>query len=367
MAPHLTTLAQGLPSTVPFVGPETQERARGSSFRARLGANENGFGPSPAAIAAIAAEAGNAWKYCDPENHDLRVALARHHGVPTENLVVGEGIDGLLGLAVRLYVEPGATVVTSIGAYPTFNYHVAGFGGVLRAVPYSGDREDPDALAQAVRGSSASMVYFANPDNPMATCWDAGAAEAFLDAVPEDTLIILDEAYGEFAPAGTMPGFDTSRPNVLRMRTFSKAYGLAGLRCGYAVGHADVVGAFDKVRNHFGISRVTQAGCLAALADQEHLRQTVEAVATCRQRLYDIARDNGLTSVPSATNFVAIDCGQDGAFALRVLQNLSARGIFVRKPMAPGLDRCIRVSCGPSQEIELFAAELPGALAAAVG
>jgi len=155
------------------------------------------------------------------------------------------------------------------------------------------------------------------------------------------------------------------RPNMIRMRTFSKAYGLAGMRCGYAIGDAQVIRAFDKVRNHFGMSRLTQIAALEALADQAHLASTIGKVERCRERLYQIARDNGLTALPSATNFVAIDCGADGAFALRVLQQLGQRDIFVRKPMAPGLDRCIRVSCGPDAEIDLLAEALPDALKAA--
>ncbi|MCP3879139.1 MAG: pyridoxal phosphate-dependent aminotransferase, partial [Sulfitobacter sp.] len=131
---RLTPLADALPSTVPFVGPETQERAMGRVFDARLGANENVFGPSPRAIEAMAQ--AQQWMYGDPESHDLRAALAAHHGISPANIIVGEGIDGLLGYLVRLMVTEGDAVVTSDGAYPTFNYHVAGFGGVLHKVPY---------------------------------------------------------------------------------------------------------------------------------------------------------------------------------------------------------------------------------------
>ncbi len=365
MPPRLTRLAETLPATVPFVGPETQERAVGQQFRARLGANENGFGASPQVAHAMAAASSEIWKYCDPEVFDLTQALAKHLSLDAANVAVGEGIDGLLGLTVRLFVEPGATVVTSIGAYPTFNYHVAGFGGRLEAVPYRNDHEDLSALLAAVQAEKPAMVYFANPDNPMATCWPAEDVVRFIDAVPGETIIILDEAYCEFAPEGTLPPIDLIRPNLLRMRTFSKAYGLAGMRCGYAIGDATTIKAFDKVRNHFGISRMTQIAALAALGDQEHLAETIRKVERCRARLYAISQDNGLTAVPSATNFVAIDCGSDGAFAMRVLQELGKRGIFVRKPMAPGLDRCIRVSCGPDAEIDLFAKALPDALKAA--
>ena len=130
---RLTPLAQSLPASVPFVGPETQERTRGAVFDARLGANENAFGPSPRAISAMAETPQ--WMYGDPESFELRAALAAHHGCTPANIMVGEGIDGLLGYLVRLFVSTGDAVVTSAGAYPTFNYHVAGFGGTLRKRP----------------------------------------------------------------------------------------------------------------------------------------------------------------------------------------------------------------------------------------
>ena len=361
--PRLTPLAQFLPATVPFVGPEAQERTRGRPFRARIGANENGFGPSPRVISRMAEAAMEMWKYCDPENHDLKEALARHHGVKPENVVVGEGIDGLLGLIVRLMIERDAPVVTSLGAYPTFNYHVAGFGGRLVTVPYQNDRESLDGLLAAVVREKAPLVYLANPDNPMGSWWPAEDVSRFIEALPPTTLLVLDEAYGETAPAGTLPPLDISRPNVLRMRTFSKAYGLAGLRCGYAIGEAEMIRAFDKVRNHFGVTRMSQEACLAALADQEHLARTVRKIADCRDRVAAIAGENGLLALPSKANFVSIDCGADGAFAAKVMQALLERGVFVRKPMAPVLDRCIRISAGPAPEMDIFAEELPKALA----
>lgn len=363
--PNLTALATTLPDTVPFVGPEAQERNRGRAFRARLGANESGFGPSPLVVHAMAEAAGAAWKYCDPENHDLKTALAHHLGVCFDNLVVGEGIDGLLGLTVRLFAEPGAAVVTSLGAYPTFNFHVAGFGARLFAVPYRGDGADLDALLAAARRERAAMVYLSNPDNPMGSWIGASDVERFADALPDETLLVLDEAYGETAPDGTLPPLLPLRPNTLRYRTFSKAYGLAGMRCGYAIGDASLIKAFEKVRNHFGVNRMAQVAGLAALRDDAFLAEVVGKVDRARRTIADIAASNGLAPLPSATNFVTIDCLQDGAFALRVLQQLIARDVFVRKPMAPGLDRCIRVSTGPDDELAIFAAELPAALAAA--
>lgn len=365
MTPRLAPIPASLPDAVPFVGPETLERQRGAPFRARLGANENGFGPSPRAVAAMQAAAPEAWKYGDPTSHDLRAALAAQLGCTPDHLVVGEGIDGLLGLAVRLLVGPGDPVVTSQGGYPTFDFHVAGFGGRRHAVPYRGDRQDADGLIDAARDSGARVIYLCNPDNPMGG-WHAPAViEGAVAALPDDGLLLLDEAYAEFAPA--LPRIDPDDPRVLRLRTFSKAYGLAGARIGYALGAPDLIRAFGRVRNHFGVNRMAQAGALAALDDPAWLARTVAQVAAARDRIAAIARDNGLDPLPSATNFVTIDCGGDGALSRRVLAGLADRGIFARMPWTAPQDRCIRVSCGPDADLDALAEALPGALAAARG
>ncbi len=363
--PRYTPLALSLPATVPFVGPETQERARGVPFTARLGANENIFGPSPRAVAAMAQAAAEIWKYGDAENHDLRLALAAHHGVQPENIMVGEGIDGLLGYLVRLLIGQGDAVVTSLGAYPTFNYHVSGYGGVIHTVPYKDDREDYGALFAKAAEVDAKIVYLANPDNPMGS-WHKGAdIAAALDRLPAGCLLLLDEAYVECAPEGTAAPISADDARVIRMRTFSKAYGMAGARAGYALGHPELISAFNKVRNHFGMNRAAQAGALAALLDQEWLAHIAGQIEAARGRIAEIAAANGLSALPSATNFVAIDCGRDGAFAKAVLESLVDQGIFVRMPFAAPQNRCIRVSCGPEAELDAFAAALPRALEAA--
>ena len=349
---------------MPFVGPETQERARGLKFAARLGANENVFGPSPKAIAAMQAAIPDIWMYGDPENHDLKQALAAHHRVAPENIVVGAGIDGLLGSLCRMLVGQGTAVVTSLGAYPTFNFHAAGYGGSLHTVSYIADSEDPKSVIDKAREVDASLIYFANPDNPMGSFYDADAVQAMIDDVPSGAVLCLDEAYVEFAPEGTAPPFDVSNPNVIRMRTFSKAYGMAGARVGYAIGHVDLINSFNKVRNHFGMNRAAQAGALAALKDQEYLVQTVANVAAAWVRIGGISRANGLEPLPSATNFVTIDCGRDGDYARALVAALNERDIFVRMPFVAPQDRCIRVSAGRPQDLDLFEAALPAALEA---
>ena len=339
----------------------------GRAFDARLGANENVFGPSPKAIAAMQAANADIWMYGDPESYELRNALADDLGIAPGNIVVGEGIDGLLGYLVRLFIGAGDAVVTSDGAYPTFNYHVAGFGGVLHKVPYKDDHEDPAALMAKAAEVGAKLVYLANPDNPMGT-WHKGAEiVAALDTLPDGALLVLDEAYVEFAPEGTAAEIDIDDPRVIRMRTFSKAYGMAGARVGYALGAAPLITAFNKIRNHFGMNRSAQIGALAALADQPYLTETCTKVAAARDEIARIASDNDLCALPSATNFVAIDCGQDGGVAKAVLDGLVKRGVFVRMPFVAPQNRCIRISAGRPEDLAAFAAALPEALAEARG
>lgn len=356
-----TPLVASLPAAVPFVGPETIERQTGRTFRARLGANESAFGMSPKAKAAVQAELEWASWYGDPENYDLRHALAAKHGVGMENIMVGEGVDAILGYTVRMIAGPGIPVVTSLGAYPTFNYHVAGYGSDLVTVPYSDDHEDPDALLAKVQETKSPLMYFANPDNPMGTWHDGNRVQALIDAVPDGCLLVLDEAYIDFAPDGSSPPIDASNPRAIVMRTFSKAHGMAGMRVGYAVGHQDLITGLGKVRNHFAMNRLSQVAALASLHDTEFLSWVISEVETGRQETYALADRLGLRALESATNFVAIDLGSKDR-AAAVLQGLAGRGVFIRMPGVTPLNRCIRVSIGRPDERAIFAEAFEEAL-----
>ena len=365
MTLRYTDLISSLPTTVPFVGPEAIERNTGIRFTARIGANESVFGPSPKAIEAMKACVAETWKYADPENHDLRHALAEHHGVSPANIVIGGGIDGLLGVGCRLLIEPGVTAVMPDGAYPTFALHVNNLGGAIEKVPYIEDRESIDGVLAKARETDASILYFTNPDNPMGTFWGRADVERLIAGLPDRTALFLDEAYGEFAPDDELPPIDVSNPMVLRFRTFSKAYGMAGARMGYVIAHEDVIATMSKIRDQYGTNRIGQIGALAALQDQDWLQQVCEWTASGRERIYAIAQENGLTAIPSATNFVAVDCGRDQTYAKAVLDGLIAQGIFIRMPFAAPGNRCIRVGVGTQPDLALFARALPVAIGVA--
>jgi histidinol-phosphate aminotransferase len=286
--------------------------------------------------------------YGDPENYDLKQALAAKHGCRAENIVVGEGVDGLLGMIVRLFIGVGDEVTTSMGSYPTFNYHVTGFGGKIRAVPYRGDHSDPEALITR----AAKLVYIANPDNPMGNHHGAGVILAMLDALPQGSLLVLDEAYVDFAPDA--PVIDANDPRVIRLRSFSKSYGLAGLRLGYAICAPELAAKFDLVRHHFGVGRIVQAAGLAALSDHAHLAHVLAGSVAARARIGRIADRFGLRALQSATNFSCVDLGRDGDYARTVLARLADLGVFIRMPSVAPLDRCLRISHGTAQDLDIF-------------
>jgi histidinol-phosphate aminotransferase len=232
-------------------------------------------------------------------------------------------------------------------------------------VPYKADHEDPDALIAAAWAHRPKLVYLSNPDNPMGSHHPAAAIMAMINALPPESLMILDEAYIDLAPPGTAPQIAADDARVIRFRTFSKGYGMAGLRVGYAICAAPLAVAFDKIRNHFGVGRIAQAGALAALADQAWLAQVQARVASGRERLAAIARANGASPLPSATNFVTMDLGRDGDCARATLRALTGLGVFVRMPGVAPLDRCLRVSVGDDAALAVFEEVLPQALKAA--
>ncbi|HEX9490506.1 MAG TPA: aminotransferase class I/II-fold pyridoxal phosphate-dependent enzyme, partial [Stellaceae bacterium] len=356
-------LVAALPAVVPFVPPEALERRIGARLRLRIGANESNFGPSPRAVAAMTAAAGQVNWYCDPEGFVLREALAAHHRVGRGNILLASGIDDLLGLIVRTVIDPGDTVVMSHGAYPTFAFHVNGFGGRLVTAPYRGDRNDAEALVAAARQSGARLLYLSNPDNPTGSWLTAEAQLALLAGLPEACLLVLDEAYADFAPADALPETDPEDPRLIRLRTFSKAHGMAGARIGYAIAPAETVQSFDKIRHHFGVNRVAQEGALASLGDPDFIAGVVREVAAGRRDYAEIAAGLGLFALPSATNFVAIDCGTTERAKAVLTALLEKERVFIRMAGVAPLNRCIRVTVGTAPERKSFGAALGRVLA----
>ncbi len=355
-------ILSAVPAMTPFVGPETLERRRGRPFDVRIGANESAFGISPVAKAAMAAELERVNWYCDPEHFDLREKLAERLGVTRDNIVIGEGIDGLLGVTVRAFTNPGDAIVTSAGAYPTFNYHVTGYGGRLVFVPYRADcHNDLEALVETARKERAKLLFLANPDNPTGTMLPPAAVAQALERLPEDCLFILDEAYAEFAPPGELPPLEAEDPRLIRMRTFSKAHGMAGLRVGYAIAAQELTAAYNKIRLHFGVGRLSQIAAAASLDDPDFAAEVVRQVAEGREDYAALGRDLNLATIPSLTNFVAFDL-ESAEASERMVALLDRRGVFVRRPAVEPLGRFVRVTVGTPEERAGFAVAFKDAL-----
>jgi histidinol-phosphate aminotransferase len=270
-----------------------------------------------------------------------------------DEITLGAGVDELLILLCRAFVDPGDPVVVNLGGYPTFEFGVHGAGGRFVRIPYREDAPDLDGLAEAVAESNARIVYLANPDNPSGHLHSAADVQAFRARLPEGCLLILDEAYADFVTLPELPVFDRADPGIVRLQTFSKAHGMAGMRVGYAVGHPHFGKALDKVRPHFGVNALAQVAALASLSDPAHLADVVAATTFGRMELMAIARRCGLAARPSRTNFVLFDAGTR-AEADALLDKMLRAGVFLRKPGQAPLDRFIRVTVGTDKDHHEF-------------
>ena len=362
MKTPFTPLIESLPTSIPFVAPETIERKQGHPFTTRIGANESAFGISPIAKEYIDDSIQSISHYSDPEWGLLRETIAAKHQVDINKISVGAGIDDLLGLAVRIFLAAGQTAVASLGSYGVFHYHLDGYGIRCLTTPYlESGFNDLDSLATLAQEKDATVIYLSNPDNPAGSCFSAQEVQAFIGKIPENCMVIIDEAYIEFAPKGTALPSDELAPNVIQMRTFSKAHGLAGCRIGYAVASPEVVEGFDKVRLHFNVNGIAQAAALGSLQDPSFIKEVVDQVSEGRAEYEALAARLGITTLPSSTNFVNFDAGNLGK-AKAIVEQLAQHGIFIRKPKAAPLDRYFRVTVGNSEERQRFAEALPTVL-----
>lgn len=333
----------------PFVAPEELERRFGVRFVARLGANESVFGPSPLAIEAMKKAVESGANYGDPNSIGLREALSGLYGVESDNFLVGPGIDGILLHLAKFYLGPGMVAVTTLGSYPTFDYAVNSVGAELIRVDYRENRIDLEALAEAAHSSRADIVYLANPDNPSGSLQQRAAVEKFAAGLPGGCCLLLDEAYSDFVKGDELTPVDQPMGNVIRLRTLSKAHGMAGLRIGYAIADPEKLKPLNWIRGHFEVNCVAQAGALASLQDASWISHVVAEVDRGRVQLSAILRESGLRPLESRTNFVTAEVGtKDEAEAL--LNRLLRAGIFIRKPGQPPLDGCIRVTIGRDED-----------------
>ncbi|MGA8221185.1 MAG: histidinol-phosphate transaminase [Candidatus Acidiferrales bacterium] len=319
----------------------------------KLASNENPLGPSPLAIEAAKKALAHANRYPDGSGFYLREALSKRHGIPAENIILGGGSTELIDLSARMVLRPGDFGVTSYGSFPLYHIAVRATGARYLEIPMRDFTFDLHAIARDMPAET-KLIFLANPNNPTGTMFTADELDAFLKRVPEHVLVVLDEAYCDFVDRA-----DYSRSieivrggrNLIVLRTFSKVYGLAGLRIGYGIGPAELLNEMNKIRGPFNTSGVAQAGALAALDDVEHVRRSVESNRAGLAQLSAGFKKLGLHFIPSHANFVLVNFGFD---ADPLSAELLKRGVIVRPMRWMGFPESIRVSVGTHAENEKF-------------
>ena len=343
------------------------KRELGLSQVVKLASNESPLGPSPRAKAALNHAMDDLSRYPDAGHFDLRAALAAHTGMDPKSIAPGNGTTELITLLVRAFVLPGTEVLTSEGTFVAYKLgaHIA--GRRILEVPLTKDHGyDLDAMVQAVTPATR-LVFIANPNNPTGTLLSAEALERFVQAVdarcPDDPpVIVFDEAYIEYVHPSLVPDTQSilnKRARTVILRTFSKAYGLAALRCGYALATPELVGHLDRVRAPFNVNALAQAACTQALADQTHLNRIRRANATLRDSLARRLTERGLRVTPSHTNFLLVDVQQS---ADDVFNALMQKGIITRPATVMGFPTSLRVSVGTPRECRQFLQALDAVL-----
>jgi histidinol-phosphate aminotransferase len=340
---------------------EELERELGIRDSIKLASNENPLGPSPRALAAVAKALGDLHRYPDGSAFYLKRRLAERLGVPGEELLVGNGSNEIIELVIRTFLRPGDEAVVSDQAFVIYRMVVQAAGGTARIVPLRDFTHDLEAMAEAVTPRTR-LVFVANPNNPTGTIVRRAAWEAFLAALPRHVIVVADDAYADYVEDPEYPDSMQARgervPPVVTLRTFSKLYGLAGLRVGYAVAPAPVVEVMGRIRQPFNVNALALVGALAALDDDEHVRRTLTLNRHGMAFLVDAFARLGLTHVPSAANFVLVRVGQ-GA---RVYEALLRQGVIVRPMDVYGFPDHIRVTVGLPEENERFVASLRAVL-----
>jgi histidinol-phosphate aminotransferase len=326
----------------------------------KLASNENPFGPSPLALESIREAAAEVNLYPDNDASELRQELAVRHQLAAEQIFIADGSLGILDVVARTLLVPGTNCISSERSFISYPVITRSIGARFIEVPMHHDAYDLDAIAGAI-DEHTRVVILANPNNPTGTMFDADATEAFLNQVPERVLVILDEAYSDFAEhfarqrgitySRSFNYVRANRPNVLVLRTFSKAHGLAGVRLGYACGDPELLRYFARVRNSFSVSVVAEAAGLAAIRDINHIRKTVENNAVGAAWLMERFKELGIQAVPTSANFIYFTVDEDAnAFTKRI----QSEGVIVRSLVPWGAPSAIRVSIGTPEQNETF-------------
>ncbi len=347
----------GLPPYVPGKPIEEVERELGIKGAIKMASNENPLGPSPRVVEAIAAAAAKAALYPDANAFYLRKALSDHLGVRPESILTGNGLDDVLRIIAETFFRPGDEIVVPDPAFSVY----ASVGMLVEAKPIrvrgrKGLGNDPDAMRDAVTDRTRA-VFLCNPNNPTGTFVGGAALRKFLDSLPPRVLVVLDEAYADFADDPDFPqGLDLVKEGgrrLILLRTFSKIHGLASLRLGYAVADEAIISAMHKARDPFNVNGIVQAAGAVALGCAEHVEASRELVRSGRKRFYAELERLKLDYLPTQANFILLDLKRDSR---PMYEFMLSRGLIVRPSHSFGLPNCLRVTFGlPEQNDRFFA------------
>lgn len=352
---------RGLDAIKPYVPGkpiEEVQREYGLTDVIKLASNENPLGPSPKVLAALQAALPELHLYPDAQAYALSRAIAARHGVSPDMVRVGNGADGLIRELCVSYLEDNDEVLTSMSSFPVYDISTAVMRGRLVKTPLRDLRFDLEAMAAAITDRTR-LIFLCNPNNPTGTIVTADEVAAFMRRVPESAIVVFDEAYHEFVDAPDYPEglayVKEGRRNVVVLRTFSKAYGIAGIRLGYGIAHAGLLAPLRAATESFPVNRLAQVAGLAALEDDEFMVRTVAMNAAGREYLCRAFDRLGLTYAPSHTNFILVHVGPE---AKTVYQELLKRGVIVRPCTGYDLPEYLRVSIGTEAQNARFIAAL---------
>ncbi|MDY7077357.1 MAG: histidinol-phosphate transaminase [Chloroflexota bacterium] len=351
---------RGLDAIKPYVPGtpiEEVQRKYGLENVTKLASNENPLGPSPKAVAAIEETLSRLNIYPDGQSYYLRHALAEHLGVEPEQVTVGNGVDGIIMQTCLAYLEDDSKVIVSRSSFPVYDIFTHVMRATLIKTPLKNHGLDLEAMAEAI-GDRTKLIFVCNPNNPTGTIVTADEVGAFMEKVPDHVLVVFDEAYYELVASDEYP--DTfryireGRGNVMVMRTFSKVYGIAGIRLGYAVSTPQVLAPLEGVKEPFAVNSLAQAAGVAALSDEAFLKKSVAANHEGRLFLYREFERLGLPYVESHTNFILVEIGPQAA---TIQRRLLEKGVIVRPCAGYDLPNCLRITVGsPAQNARLIEA-----------
>ena len=336
---------------------EELERELGLKGIVKLASNESPLGPGRKALAAVADCAQGLARYPDGSGFALKEALAAHHRVGADMLTLGNGSNDVLELITRAFVTPANEVVFSQHAFAVYPLVTQAVGAKAVVTPARNFGHDLDAMAAAVNAKTR-VVFIANPNNPTGTWLEAKAIEKFVSSLPDSVLVVVDEAYFEYVEEAEYESFIPrikDQRNLIVTRTFSKAYGLAGLRVGYSVSDPQVADVLNRVRQPFNVNAMALAAAQAALGDREHLKKSVEVNRTGMKKLAKAFDELGIEHIPSVGNFIAARMPGSGA---EIFSALLKEGVIVRPIAEYELPDFIRVTVGTEEENERFIAAL---------